>query len=224
MIMKFKLMALAITVLMFASVLSGCAIADSDSSGENERLNNLISELNEDMKGLNNLVDKLKEEIEGYKTSIKEFLEKEKEKEEEKEEEPEIIKATGSSAEPGTWTLLDSYSYDLDKDGTDEAVNLYTSSLKDEKGNMMWDDGQYFLLEMVDGGIAFELFNEYVQIGRVYFAVNDDDTTGIILLVSTFAGIRLESFTYVPDETAFEHKQVFGSGDLNIVYNSMPWD
>jgi hypothetical protein len=121
-------------------------------------------------------------------------------------------------------TLLDSYSYDIDKDGTDEEIKLYTAAQKDENGIMMWDDGQTFILDVDDGTVSYELFNEYVQIGRVYFAVEGGEKTGIILTVSTYAGIRMDYYGYSSDDTAFIKKTMFGTDDLNIVFSSFPWD
>lgn len=218
--MKMKILVLVVSILVLPAILAGCVIRDSERIEENELLQNIIDELNEDIKGLNDLIDGLKEEAEDYKSRIQEFIEKNKEQEEEKK----IIKASSGPVDPVSWTLLETYSYDFDKDGADEKLNLYTAALRDEKGVMMWDDGQVFILELNDGAVSYELFNEYVQIGRVYFAVSDGESAGITLIVSTYAGIRLEQFSYNADDAVFENEEIYSTGDMNIMYNSIPWD
>jgi len=222
--MKIKIIALLVSILILPAIMTGCLIRNSERIGDNEKLDRLIDELNEDIKGLNDIVDRLKDEAEEYKSRIKEYIEKNKEQEDEEEKEKELIAASAGLVDPGSWTLLETYSYDSDKDGTEEKINLYTSSAKDENGVIMWDDGQVFLLELNDGTVSYELFNEYVQIGRVFFAVSDGESFGITLIVSTFAGIRLEQFRYIADDAVFENEEIYSTGDLNIIYNSMPWD
>lgn len=223
--MKIKLVLLVIAILLMALLFSGCFITRSERLRENERLNDIVNQLDEDMDRLNDHISRLKEDVEVYKSNLKECLEKAKEdKHEDDEAQDQVIMPSERTFEPDTMTLISTYSYDMNKDGSDDEINLYTSSLKDDSGNIMWDDGQYFILEVVSEGMSYELFNEYVQIGRVYFAVNDSDHTGIVLTVSTYSGFRFEYFSYNPEEDGFEKEVIYSSDDLNIMYTSMPWD
>ena len=44
------------------------------------------------------------------------------------------------------WTKIREVKVDLDSDSKEESLGLYTTAERDKKGNLMWDDGQKWLL------------------------------------------------------------------------------
>ncbi|MBN2558863.1 MAG: hypothetical protein JXB33_08935 [Clostridia bacterium] len=130
-----------------------------------------------------------------------------------------------SPLEGNEWTLIDYYGHDLDGDGTDEITALYTSAERDASGEMMWDDGQDFILMITDGSDYYTLFKEFVQIGMVYFSIHgatDEAPAGVLTFVSTGAGLRLEKSTYNVEDGGYVIESVYDAGSLNVMYNSFP--
>lgn len=59
-------------------------------------------------------------------------------------------------------------------------IELYTSAQRDDRGEMMWDDGQEWALVARDGNFIYPLFEKkYVQIGEVSFESAWDEGTGV---------------------------------------------
>lgn len=76
---------------------------------------------------------------------------------------------------------------------------------------------------LTDGENEYLLFDGYVQIGRVYFMVHDGETPGIISMVSTFAGMYMEEYTFNEDGRLYK-VSLFDTGGMNIVHSTIPWD
>lgn len=145
---------------------------------------------------------------------------------EQPKDQPELIKAVAYESLPtDTLTLLDQFSCDLDLNGVPEEVALYTAAGRHENGEMMWDDGQDWLLVVRDGDRAYPLLSEYVQIGAVYFTVSRGGLDGlprITAIVSTGAGLGLRTYIWDGDQDAFIEETGYSSPDDNFLFNSIP--
>lgn len=120
------------------------------------------------------------------------------------------------------YTLLDSYKFDINEDGTEETIGLYTTAQRDSKGEIMWDDGQIWILAVHGKDKDYELFNSYVQLGGIQFYVfTADDTFHITTVENTTAGLKLTDYLYNKAENSFTpeiHYDVLG--DVNMLYVS----
>ena len=101
-------------------------------------------------------------------------------------------------------TLLESFNYDYDLDGTEEAINLYTSAQKNSDGEMMWDDGQIFKLIIHDDDKIFILFDEYVQLGKInYYVYLENDIFTITVISPRTASFTVTDYVFDKDTNSF---------------------
>ena len=103
-------------------------------------------------------------------------------------------------------TMVDNAAIDLDRDGAAELVELYAAVQRDERGRLMWDDGQRWALIVRDGDAVYPLFDGFVQLGTVAFWLVDplDGRPPVILTeVAAGAGVRVERFIYDAEERGF---------------------
>ena len=120
-------------------------------------------------------------------------------------------------------TLLDSYIVDIDQDGSDETIALYTSAEKDSKGEIMWDDGQNWLLIVQGKDKDYILFNDYLQLGNIKFHVyTSDDILHINTVETTTAGIKVSDYKFDNGTNRFLIEVPFRTSDnVNLLHSSM---
>ena len=99
------------------------------------------------------------------------------------------------------WTELSRYIGDVDGDGNDETVVLSTSAERDEDGEILWNDGQNWLLYVNDSDETYVLLNEFIQLGNVYFEVldyymEDGIEPCINVITTTGSGINLKNYKF----------------------------
>lgn len=134
-----------------------------------------------------------------------------------------IIHATKSDPRQGNMvTKLNEFTFDLDGDGTEEIIELHTAAGKAPDGSIAWDDGQNWLLVIVDGNDYYPLLQEYVQLGTVYFTVLDDQKGSVIItaIVETGSGLKLVSYTYNEDQKGYRGEVVYHIGG-DQVFNAI---
>lgn len=121
-------------------------------------------------------------------------------------------------------TVLNSFEVDLDGDGVNEKIELYTSAERDDDGEMMWDDGQLFLLMVSKGDAIYPLLNEYVQLGQVHFNVwyDVENRPVINTMILTGAGFSMYNYTYDKEEGGFVMNEVYNSDGINLMFSSIP--
>lgn len=140
--------------------------------------------------------------------------------------ESRLIGATSSdSIDTKSMTKLNGFSYDLDLDNSEEKIELYTAAGRNEKGEMIWDDGQNWLLVVWDGGKAYPLLSEYVQLGSVYFTISNNgvgEVSNINVIRQTGAGFSLKTYAFNKDMGGFVEDTVYNSKDTNFIYTSIP--
>lgn len=122
-------------------------------------------------------------------------------------------------------TMLREFSFDFDSDKEDEKIELYTAAGRDEKGQMMWDDGQNWLLVVADKDKYYTLFSEYVQLGQIHFSVSyvgEDRIPHISILRETGSSTQMFDYAYNIEKDEFIGGIVYSSIDKNQVYSSIP--
>jgi len=207
-------------LLTFMLLLSGCTENYDELHEENENLNNVIEDMTDEIDHMTDKVTDLVSEAEENWGLLQECID-EKQKE---NDETVVIVASKETFNVDSWSMIDSFMHDITGDDNEDKISLYTSAAKDEAGNIMWDDGQYFMVSLYDGEKTYNLFNERVQIGRVYYSIADSDETGLFVTVSTYSGIRFIKFTYSKAENYFMGKTLFSTEGVNVIHNTLPWD
>lgn len=122
-------------------------------------------------------------------------------------------------------TLLERVYEDVDSDGKDESVELYTSAQRGPDGLMGWDDGQRWLLLVRKEGKIFPLFNDYVQRGQIEFWIGFFNKSRITstdagdlerhIYVMHTSNIQLADYYWDQKNRCFNKKIVF---DSNVSY------
>lgn len=140
--------------------------------------------------------------------------------------ETRLIEAVASgSVETEGMTKLKEFSVDLDSDNAEEKIELYTAALRNEKGEMLWDDGQNWILLVNDGDKSYPLFSQYVQLGVVYFTVSkssENPVPNITVIVPTGTGFSMMGYSYAGEKNGFTEEPLYKSKDDNWVYSSIP--
>ncbi|MGH7480916.1 MAG: hypothetical protein ACRELV_02075 [Longimicrobiales bacterium] len=107
-------------------------------------------------------------------------------------------------------TLLLADTVDLDGDDAGEVVELWVAADRDDRGRLMMDDGQRWLLAVRDDGRLQPLFAEFVQLAapRVWVYRPDAGGTPIIVLeLAAQAGFRVETYRYGAGRAAFTRER-----------------
>lgn len=119
-------------------------------------------------------------------------------------------------------TLLDSFNVDVTGNGIEEIISMYTDAEKGPDGEIMWDDGQdwVILVEGEDGD--YVLFNEYVQIGSIdFFVYTIDEDFYVSTLQSGTANLSLTEYKFNRDKEEFKSSVKFATeGNVNMIYTS----
>lgn len=122
-------------------------------------------------------------------------------------------------------TKLNDFSFDLDLDKEEERIELYTAAGRGDDGKMWWDDGQKWLLVVVDRDKYYPLYSGFVQIGEVYFSVStigEQMVPQISVLLSTHSGISITDFVFNSEKERFEGEAVYRPKDKYQYYTSFP--
>ncbi len=126
-----------------------------------------------------------------------------------------------------SWTRLSEANIDLDADNQEEIITLYTAAQRDSQGEIMWDDGQQWLLMIEDETGFYPLISEYIQLGSIYYYISDtnlDTNTAPVVtgITSTSYNFTLTNYSYNEEKKGYEKDTVYDSGPLNTVYMSIP--
>ncbi|MGI6585614.1 MAG: hypothetical protein GX301_04510 [Gracilibacteraceae bacterium] len=137
-----------------------------------------------------------------------------------------LIEAMASdSIETERMTKLREFSVDLDLDNIEESIELYTAAQRNENGEMMWDDGQNWVLTVCDGDKSYPLLSQYVQLGVVHFMVSNSGTEqmpDITVLLPTDSSFRMMSYAFDKEKGGYIKKLIYESKDDNWLYSSIP--
>ncbi|MZQ74985.1 MAG: hypothetical protein GT589_02370 [Peptoclostridium sp.] len=140
------------------------------------------------------------------------------------EKNKKFIEASKELRDINELTLLDEYEIDLEGDGQMENVQMYTAAQKDPSGNIMWDDGQNWLLTVRGEDREYVLFEGYVQLGEIkYWAytAGSDSKLHITTLQPGSASLQLMDFEYDSDKDGFEGTEIFNPENVNLMHSSV---
>jgi len=149
------------------------------------------------------------------------------EKNESRDEKSKNIFVQSTHQDPrdeGILTRLSNFVWDLDGDGLEEKIELYTAAERHEDGNMIWDDGQNWLLLVEDENQYYPLLHQYVQLGVVYFNLwlDDEEIPNITVFVTTGANLNIVNYTYDSEEKVYIGEPIYDTGAINFLFSSFP--
>ncbi|MDD2421695.1 MAG: hypothetical protein PHU78_06105 [Heliobacteriaceae bacterium] len=139
--------------------------------------------------------------------------------------ESQLVPAGDDPKKTERWTMLSEVYVDLNLDGKEEHLGLFTTAERDKKGNMMWDDGQKWLLVVQDEQKFYPLFSEYVQLGSVYFnvaAYGEKEPPKVTVIVSTGSDLKLTNYSYAKDKDGYQEEPLYDSKAINRIFTSLP--
>ncbi len=102
------------------------------------------------------------------------------------------------------YSLLASYEYDINEDKIQETIALYTSAKKDSNGEILWDDGQKWVLVVQEEDKDYELYNNYLQLGTINFAVfTAEDGFHITIVEDAVISPTVVDYIFNKEESSF---------------------
>ena len=120
-------------------------------------------------------------------------------------------------------TILDQYEFDFKGNGDMGSIVTYTNAERNENGDMMWDDGQRWLIVVHSEDKDYVIFDDYVQLGRInsyIYSINGDFY--IATLSSGTANLTLKLYIYNPDKDMFmETIQYNKDGNVNMHHTTV---
>lgn len=132
-----------------------------------------------------------------------------------------VIEATNKVNTDGL-SLLDSYEFDIDGNGNDEIISLYTTAEKDANGEIIWDDGQNWKLLVEGIDKDYILFDDYVQLGSIkFYAYTSQDSFYITTIQTGTADLKLTEYNFDKQDNNFISKVKFEAvNNVNMLYSS----
>lgn len=118
-----------------------------------------------------------------------------------------------------TLTLLDHTNVDMNKDGQEESIKLYTAAGKDSKGEIAWDDGQRWLLTVIDGNTEYILFDNYVQLGDLNYWVytSEQNAVHITTVQNCSASFIVTDYIFDSKKKRFERNVLVNPSNVNML-------
>lgn len=126
-----------------------------------------------------------------------------------------------STAVESTWSKIDGCEADINGDGGDETIGLYTSA-ETESGEILWNDSQKWALEVKINGEYYILLNQNISNGRVYFDIDElkDGTKAITVYSVSSSGTAIKQYSY--SKTGFVEKVLYNSELTNKIHSGIP--
>jgi hypothetical protein len=141
------------------------------------------------------------------------------------ENQQSIAAVTNDPRQNEQMVKLKVFSFDIDSDGKAESIELYVAAEQSGTGEILWDDGQKWLLVVVDEDRYYPLYSELLQLGRLYFNVATTDgkeMPDIFALLSAGAGLKIIRYTFDKERKVFQKEISYDSGAINRYYTSIP--
>lgn len=119
-------------------------------------------------------------------------------------------------------TLLDAYIMDINNNGKDEKITMYTRAEKDMDGEVMWDDGQDWIILVEGEDNDYVLFNDYVQLGTIQlFVYTIEDDLYISTVHSGTANLTLTEYKFNRETEEFHANTEFRTeGNVNMIFST----
>lgn len=145
---------------------------------------------------------------------------------------PKTIAASELPKTVAEWSEINRYTGDVDGDGTDEDVILMTSAERNSENEIIWNDGQEWVLYVKDKELTYVLLDKYIQTGTVYFEVLDYYTESgaeprINVMVSTGSGFNMNSYVFDSEKNVYLEESIYDTskvteGGTNRRFSSVP--
>ena len=116
-------------------------------------------------------------------------------------------------------TLVTRQTMNFEADGQAASIEVYTSAAADSKGNLQWDDGNWFCIQVVLGADCYTIFEEqYVQLGRpeVCAFTAADWVLHIVLTDARTAQYNVYDFVLDAQNHKFLKKTVLENTGVNV--------
>jgi len=122
----------------------------------------------------------------------------------------------------GDLALLDSYSFDIDGNGSEEIISMYVDAHQEPNGEIHWDDGQNWLLLVEEQDQNYILFNDYIQLGTLRFHIyTEDDDFHITTIQSTTANLQITEYKFDKESKEFISTPKYRTeGNVNMLHSS----
>lgn len=119
-------------------------------------------------------------------------------------------------------TPLDEYIIDFNSDGYDEKIVMYVAAGLDDNGEIMWDDGQRWVLVIHGDNKDYVLYDDYVQLGSIQFNVfTADDELNIVTKNIGTASLYISQYKYDEANDSFTQTVPYSvSGNVNMLFSS----
>lgn len=144
------------------------------------------------------------------------------------EEPNELIYLSQTLKMTNDWTIIGDYDISLTEGRTHDRVVLATSA-KMKKGQVLWDDSQYWTLAVLNENGAYNLFSQRMS-GQVYLEIGEAYMNGLATPVVTayiFSGAdrEIRNYKFVDEyfeETIIYSTKEFSTGGFNCLYSTIP--
>ncbi|MFE8698681.1 hypothetical protein ACFYKT_20520 [Cytobacillus sp. FJAT-53684] len=193
---------LSLVFLVIAGILAGCTNQTSTSeASEINELNKQIEQLSLENEALQNTVEELRKELEATVNN-----------------EDAVIGAKEIENYPRS--LYKEITFDIDKDGEDEIIELYVNADRMENGLFAWDDGQTWLLVVKDGNKTYPLYDGFVQLGSIDLSTATlDGKPSIVMLERWHADKSVYTFAFDHEAKGFVKETLYKKENLLQHYN-----
>lgn len=136
----------------------------------------------------------------------------------------QLIQGQKNIPESNGWTELAKAAADFDGDGAEETLAVLTAAQRDYRGQIMWDDGQEWLIAVLDNEMIYSLFQGYVQLGNIYPLIafhGGRQYPSVFLLTVTGTGISLREFVFDSEKQGFAVIPHLNLDDINLLLNGI---
>lgn len=118
--------------------------------------------------------------------------------------------------------LYSQYEFDINGDGEDEEISLYTSADIGLDGEFMWDDNQRWLLVVHGKDLDYVLIDKQIQLGNLeFFFYSQEDDFYITSVESSSANINIKEFEYDLEKDLFLLTKLYETeGNVNLLHKS----
>ena len=117
--------------------------------------------------------------------------------------------------QPYAYTVIDSAHFDADGDGASERIQLLATVERNERGELLWEDGHHWAVLVLDDSVRYPLFERFLPWGRAELLLLRTDAPRPVIVVQTRAparcgedleqtlAIHVERFTFEAATRAF---------------------
>lgn len=116
-------------------------------------------------------------------------------------------------------TELAVYPVDFNGDGEEDSIKVYTAAKVSESGEVMWDDGQDWLIIAQSKTGTYTLFNEFVQLGEImpFIYTSADGKFHMTTLQPGSASMIFADYIYDSESQSFNKSIIYNPEGVNLL-------